>query len=97
MWPGIVELTHKDMTFFGNSVTKQGLPPIIDSDLARPWLLYCRYKKAKKRIFSRWIVNQIPPNFDILKFEIGLLEAEQIKYSNVDQITPTTTIIVRLL
>ena len=25
--PGIVEFIHEDMTFFGNTVTKQGLPP----------------------------------------------------------------------
>ena len=35
----------------------------------------------------RWIISQILPYFDILKFEIGPLEGEKIKFSNPDKIT----------
>ena len=33
------------------------------------------------------IGNKILPHFDLLKSQIGLLEGEQIKFVNMDQIT----------
>ena len=36
--PGVVEFIHKDMTFFEEKSDKARIAPIIDSDLARPWL-----------------------------------------------------------
>ena len=55
-----------------------------------------KYKKIQKIESSvralelygvcRWIEHFILPQIDLLKFEIGLLEADKIKLPNVDQI-----------
>ena len=35
VFPGFGEFIQKDMTFYENRATKQGLPPKIDSDLGK--------------------------------------------------------------
>ena len=38
-------------------------------------------------LFADWIGNHILPNFELLKFEFCPPEAENINFSNLDQIT----------
>ena len=42
------------------------------------------FPAIKKYGACRWVGNIILPHGDLLKFEIGLSEAERIKCSNVD-------------
>ena len=60
--PGIVEFIHKDMTFCGNTVIKQGM-----SDLAKPCNDWVKFNVANRWIFKEvelpqkgLVTNQVP-------------------------------------